>query len=56
MSIHSICVCVCTYLVETMSRPDRLLDAWLLDAVQQPHAQQPSTYAKPEAAIAVLGS
>jgi len=31
---------------------------WLLDAVgvQQPHVQQPSTYAKPEAASAVLGS
>jgi len=30
----------------------------LLDAVsvQQLHVQQPSTYAKPEAAIAVLGS
>jgi len=26
-----------------------------LDAVQQLHVQQPSTYAKPEAAIAVLG-
>jgi hypothetical protein len=35
----------------------RLLDVWLLDAVsvQQPHVQQPSTYAKPEAASAVLG-
>ena len=34
------------------------LDVWLLDAdsVQQPHVQQPSTYAKPEAASAVLGS
>jgi len=30
----------------------------LLDAVsvQQPHVQQPSMYAKPEAASAVLGS
>jgi hypothetical protein len=30
---------------------------WLLDAdsVQQPHIQQPSTYAKLEAASAVLG-
>jgi hypothetical protein len=27
-----------------------------LDAVQQLHGQQPSTYAKPEAASAVLGS
>jgi len=26
------------------------------DSVQQPHVQQPSTYAKPEAASAVLGS
>jgi hypothetical protein len=26
------------------------------DTVQQPHVQQPSTYAKPEAASAVLGS
>jgi hypothetical protein len=36
----------------------RLLDVWLLDAdsVQQPHVQQSSTYAKPEAAGAVLGS
>ena len=36
----------------------RLLDVWLLDAVsvQQPHIQQPSTYAKPEAGSAVLGS
>ena len=36
----------------------RLLDVYLLDAVsvQQPHVQQPSTYAKPEAASAVLGS
>jgi hypothetical protein len=34
------------------------LDVWLLDAdsVQQPHTQQPSTYAKPEAASAVLSS
>jgi len=30
-----------------------LLDA---DSVQQPHVQQPSTYAKPESANAVLGS
>jgi len=31
---------------------------WLLDAdsVQQPLVQQPSTYAKPEAASEVLGS
>jgi len=29
---------------------------WLLDAVQQPQVQQPFTYAKPEAASAVLGS
>jgi len=28
----------------------------LLDAVHQPHVQQPSTYAKPEAASTVLGS
>jgi len=29
---------------------------WTLpDSVQQPHVQQPSTYAKPEAASAVLG-
>jgi len=28
----------------------------LPDSVQQPHVQQPSTYAKPEAASAVLGS
>jgi hypothetical protein len=28
----------------------------LLDAVQQLHVQQPSTYAKPKAASAVLGS
>jgi hypothetical protein len=28
----------------------------LLDAVQQPHVQQHSVYAKPEAASAVLGS
>ena len=33
----------------------RLLDVWLL-LQQQPHVQQPSTYAKPEAASAVLGS
>jgi len=35
-----------------------LLDVWLLDAdsVQQPHVQQPTTYAKPKAASAVLGS
>jgi len=33
-----------------------LLDVWLLDAVQQPHVQQPYTYAKPEATSAVLGS
>jgi hypothetical protein len=35
-----------------------LLDVWLLDAVsvQQPHVQQPSTYAKPEAVSSVLGS
>jgi hypothetical protein len=35
-----------------------LLDVRLLDAVsvQQPHVQQPSTYAKPETASAVLGS
>jgi len=35
-----------------------LLDVLLLDAVsvQQLHGQQPSTYAKPEAASAVLGS
>jgi hypothetical protein len=26
------------------------------DSVQQPHVQQPSTYAKPETASAVLGS
>jgi len=26
------------------------------DSVQEPHGQQSSTYAKPEAAIAVLGS
>jgi len=34
------------------------LDVWLLDAVsvQQPHVQQPYTYAKSEAASAVLGS
>ena len=34
------------------------LDVWLLEAVsvQQPHIQQPSTYAKPEAASTVLGS
>ena len=32
----------------------RLLDVWLLDAVQQPHVQQPSTYVKPEAASAVF--
>jgi len=25
------------------------------DSVQQPHGQQPTTYEKPEAAIAVLG-
>jgi hypothetical protein len=59
MSIHSVFVCVWgggTYLVETMSRPDRLLAAWLLDSVQQPHVQQPSMYAKSEAASAVLGS
>jgi hypothetical protein len=30
-----------------------LLDA---DSVQQPHVQQPYTYAKPEAASAVVGS
>ena len=37
---------------------ERLLDVWLLDAVrvQQPHIQQLYTYAKPEAASAVLGS
>jgi len=29
---------------------------WLLDSVQQPHVQQPSMCAKPEAASAVLGS
>jgi len=36
----------------------RLLAVWLLDAVsvQQLHGQRPSTYAKPEAAITVLGS
>jgi hypothetical protein len=36
----------------------RLLAVYLLDAdsVQQLHVQQPSTYAKPEAASAVLGS
>jgi len=28
---------------------------WTLDSVQQLHVQQPSTYAKPEAASAVLG-
>jgi len=28
----------------------------LLDAVQQLHVQQPSTYAKPEAASTALGS
>jgi hypothetical protein len=28
----------------------------LPDSVQQPHVQQPSTYAKPEAASAILGS
>ena len=39
------CVCYLTTLL-----------LWLLDAVQQPHVQQPSTYAKPEAASAVLGS
>jgi hypothetical protein len=33
--------------------PKTLLDA---DSVQQLHIQQPSTYAKPEAASAVLGS
>jgi len=35
-----------------------LLAMYLLDAdsVQQPHVQQPSTYAKPESANAVLGS
>jgi len=34
------------------------MDVQLLDAVsvQQLHVQQPSTYAKPEAASAVLGS
>ena len=36
----------------------RLLDVCLLDVVNvlQAHVQQPSTYAKPEAASAVLGS
>jgi len=33
-----------------------LLDVKLVDSVQQLHIQQPSTYAKPEAASAVLGS
>jgi hypothetical protein len=35
-----------------------LLAVWLLDAVrvQQPHGQQPSTHAQPEAANAVSGS
>jgi hypothetical protein len=37
---------------------ERLLDVWLqdTDSVPQPHVQQPSTYAKPEAASAFLSS
>jgi len=34
----------------------RLLDMYVVDNVHQLHVQQPSTYEKPEAASAVLGS
>ena len=35
---------------------EHALEHTLPDSVQQLHVQQPSTYAKPEAASAVLGS
>jgi hypothetical protein len=46
------------YLNEAQHISDDTPDVWLLDAdsAQQPHVRQPSTYTKPEAACAVLGS
>ena len=39
-----------------VSLSDAVRQSTLPDSVQQLHVQQPSTYAKPEAASAVLGS
>jgi hypothetical protein len=47
---ESVCVCVCV-----CNSYRKIQEYTLPDSVQQPHVQQPSTYAKPEAAGAVLG-